>query len=101
MLDYVSNADYETGYVDAMVSNKKEYEQIKELFGGATCTGVRPYFSESVNDILPLFERHSVSSPEFKAFRFINCTGHVENNKAVLDGTLYHYEFAGLEIKLY
>lgn len=66
MLDYVSDADYETGYVDAMVNNKKVYGQIEELFCGATCTGVKPYFSESVNDILPLFERHSVSSPEFK-----------------------------------
>lgn len=33
MLDYVSDADYETGYIDAMVKNAVLYKVIDELFG--------------------------------------------------------------------
>lgn len=43
MLDYVSDADYETGYIDAMIRNKELYKKIDDLFAGGKCTGVRPY----------------------------------------------------------
>lgn len=43
MLDYVSDADYETGYIDAMVKNKELYQKIDRLFAGKACVGVRPY----------------------------------------------------------
>jgi len=43
MLDYVSNADYETGYVDAMVEHLPLYEKIEGHFPKAKAVGVRPY----------------------------------------------------------
>ncbi|MBQ7821139.1 MAG: hypothetical protein IJ391_02525 [Clostridia bacterium] len=43
MLDYVSDADYETGYIDGMVKNKRLYEDIDRIFSGKKCIGVRPY----------------------------------------------------------
>lgn len=62
---------------------------------GVICVGFWNLFRDKIENMRINIER------EFKAVRFINCTGHVENNTAVLDGTLYPYEFAGLEIKLY
>lgn len=69
MLDYVSDADYETGYIDSMVKNAGLYKEIAELFDGAVYTGVRPYFSESEGDRLSLPERPQVSAP---ALNFIS-----------------------------
>lgn len=43
MLDYVADADYETGYIDAMVQNKNNYEWIEKHFSGKKCVGVNPY----------------------------------------------------------
>lgn len=43
MFDYVSDADYETGYVDSMVKNENLYKEIEELFKGKNSIGVRPY----------------------------------------------------------
>lgn len=43
MLDYVSDADYETGYADAMVKNAGLYREIDRLFGDKSFVGVRPY----------------------------------------------------------
>lgn len=43
MLDYVSDADYETGYVNSMVKNESLYNEIKKLFKGKISVGVRPY----------------------------------------------------------
>lgn len=68
MFDYVSDADYETGYVDAMVKNFDLYKQIEELFDGTECTGVKPYFSSLTGSELRLLDRPSVTSP---AFNFI------------------------------
>lgn len=51
MLDYVSDADYETGYVDAMVKNLDLYQEIDRYFSGKSCIGVRPY------NVLHLIER--------------------------------------------
>lgn len=48
MLDYVADADYETGYIDAMVKNKKLYQEIETLFDGGKATGVRPYLAKDV-----------------------------------------------------
>ena len=45
MLDYTSDTDYETGYIDAMVKNKPNYEAIERLFGDKNCIGVRPFNS--------------------------------------------------------
>ena len=42
-LDYVADATYETGYIDAMVANKENYEWIAEHFSGKECVGVTPY----------------------------------------------------------
>ena len=42
-LDYVSDADYETGYVDAMVANKELYEKIEKHFSDKEAVGVRPF----------------------------------------------------------
>ena len=42
MLDYVSKADYETGYIDAMVENKSLYATIEKLFSDKETVGVRP-----------------------------------------------------------
>lgn len=69
MLDYVSDADYETGYIDSMVKNTELYKEIAELFDGGVCTGVRPYFSNSTGDRLSLPERPQVSAP---ALNFIS-----------------------------
>lgn len=43
MLDYVSDADFETGYCDAMVDNKERYRWIEKHFEGKKCVGVTPY----------------------------------------------------------
>ncbi len=43
MLDYVADADFESGYVDAMVDNKPHYEWIERHFAGKKCVGVTPY----------------------------------------------------------
>jgi len=43
MLDYVSDADYETGYIDAMVDNQPLYEAIEKNFTDGKALGVRPY----------------------------------------------------------
>lgn len=43
MLDYVADADYETGYIDAMVQNQKNYEWIEKHFSNKKCVGVTPY----------------------------------------------------------
>lgn len=42
MLDYVSRADYETGYIDAMVENKELYKIVETLFGDKETVGLRP-----------------------------------------------------------
>ncbi len=43
MLDYVSHADYETGYIDRHVQDQPLYRQIDELFADKTAAGVRLY----------------------------------------------------------
>ena len=48
MLDYVSDADYETGYIDAHVKNQKTYEQIERLFKDKIGVGVRIYNVKSI-----------------------------------------------------
>ena len=72
MLDYVSDADYETGYVDAMINNEKLYKAVSELFDGAKCTGVKPYLSQNINEELSLTKRQSLFTREFN-FIFENC----------------------------
>ena len=46
-VDYASNADYETGYVDMHVENAPLYEAIDRLFDGKTAAGVYPYVEMS------------------------------------------------------
>lgn len=41
MLDYVSDADYETGYIDAMLRSKPIYEALEREFAPKKATGVR------------------------------------------------------------
>lgn len=43
VLDYVSSADYEHGYVDFHEQNKPLYAEIERLFSGKKAVGVRPY----------------------------------------------------------
>lgn len=43
MLDYVSDADYETGYIDAMVENMELYKDIERIFKDKKHVGVRPF----------------------------------------------------------
>lgn len=43
MLDYVSDPDYETGYIDAAADNQKNYQLIHDYFSDKACVGVRPY----------------------------------------------------------
>jgi len=43
MLDYVSDADYETGYIDFMAKNESLYRQIEEVFENKKAVGVKPY----------------------------------------------------------
>lgn len=43
VLDYVSDADYETGYIDAAVANKELYKKIDSMFSGRKAVGVRPF----------------------------------------------------------
>lgn len=43
MLDYVSDAEYETGYVDAMIENEPLYADIERIFSNKEATGIRPY----------------------------------------------------------
>ena len=45
MLDYVSDTDYETGYIDAMTKNIPLYDSIERIFSNKNCIGVRPYNS--------------------------------------------------------
>ena len=42
-LDYTSDADYETGYIDMQVKNEKWYSEIERIFGGKKAVGFRPY----------------------------------------------------------
>jgi len=64
MLDYVSDADYETGYIDAHVRNAPVYDLISRHFEGKPCTGVRPYSNIHIfeNCTPPLVES-SVQTP--------------------------------------
>lgn len=66
MLDYVSDADYETGYVDAMVRNTSTYNMIEELFGGGESIGVRPYIAKNVGEQQGLKDRGGVAAPVLK-----------------------------------
>jgi len=42
-LDYVSDADYETGYIDSAVDNQEIYTQIDKYFKDKKAIGIRPY----------------------------------------------------------
>ena len=42
-IDYYASPDYETGYVDAAVKNRRIYERIDEIFSGKKPVGVVPY----------------------------------------------------------
>ncbi|MBR4888578.1 MAG: hypothetical protein IKU17_05490 [Clostridia bacterium] len=46
MFDYVSDAKYETGYVDAMIENEGLYAEIDRIFGDKKAIGVRPYIAQ-------------------------------------------------------
>ena len=43
LLDYNSDAEYETGYVKKHLQNQEIYKQIDRCFEGKTCVGVRVY----------------------------------------------------------
>ncbi len=36
----------------------------------------------------------------YKEIEFINCKGHTDGDKIIIDGILYPYEFAGVEVKI-
>lgn len=60
MLDYVSDADYETGYIDNMVKNMSIYDAIDKHFGGRKCLGVRPYNVMLLHEDAELIEEEYV-----------------------------------------
>lgn len=43
MLDYVSDADYEPGYIDRHIENTDLYREIEKCFGNKRAVGVKPY----------------------------------------------------------
>lgn len=53
-LDYVADANFETGYIDAMVENKKNYEWIEAHFAGKECVGVTPYNKMRQSEFTPV-----------------------------------------------
>ena len=48
MLDYVSDAEYETGYVDAMIENESLYVEIDRIFSNKKATGIRPFVAHRI-----------------------------------------------------
>ncbi len=45
MLDYVSDSDYETGYIDSMLKNQELYSEIEKHFSSKPAVGVHPYIT--------------------------------------------------------
>ena len=68
------------------------YELLKEN-GEALAFGVWNLFEDKVKGLKIKL------NCQFEDVRFVNCEGHIEGDCAVLDTTLYPYEFAGIEIK--
>ena len=60
MFDYVSDPDYETGYVDRMVENIPLYRELHSAFGGKTAVGFRPYSVMHTLEYAHLSEKPSV-----------------------------------------
>lgn len=59
-IDYLSNADYETGYAKFHERNRGTYAKIDEMFGDKTCYGVRVY--ESMNKLSDMVVPTAVNS---------------------------------------
>lgn len=59
-IDYLSNADYETGYAKFHERNRGTYAKIDEMFGDKTCCGVRVY--ESMNKLSDMVVPTAVNS---------------------------------------
>lgn len=65
MLDYVGDADYETGYIDAMIQNRDNYQWIEEHFSGKKCIGVTPYNKMRKAKDTPIYFNDNESVMEF------------------------------------
>ncbi len=52
MLDYISDADYETGYIDEMLKNAENYKWIEKNFKDKTAVGVRPYVAMHIAETI-------------------------------------------------
>ena len=77
-IDYVSNADYETGYAKFHERNKGIYEDIDKIFGGKNSCGVRVYeFMNKVSDmVMPTKVNDQVDIGDLffsKAARTLSC----------------------------
>lgn len=59
-IDYISNADYETGYAERHMRNRELYGKIDKLFGGKTSVGVRVY--ESMRKVSETESKTAVNS---------------------------------------
>lgn len=59
-IDYISNADYETGYAKFHERNRSKYAKIDEMFGNKVCCGVRVY--ESMNKLSDMVMPTAVNS---------------------------------------
>lgn len=59
-IDYISNADYETGYAKFHERNRGIYAKIGEMFGDKACCGVRVY--ESMNKLSDMVMPTAVNS---------------------------------------
>ncbi len=60
----------------------------------AVAVGVWNLFQDKIKNL-----RFKINTA-FSRVNFVNCSGVIEGNEVVLDGTLYPYEFAGIEVKL-
>ncbi len=79
--------------VDVCGNHPMLYTVMKENDNGIAL-GLWNIFQDKIENL-----KLSVNT-EYKSVRFVNCSGKTEGNEIVLDGTLYPYEFAGLEIVL-
>lgn len=79
-LDYTSDPDYETGYIDFHIRNKPLYRKIKSAFCGKKSVGVRVYENakklENMKNPNELCEKYKPESLFFsEAARTLTCNG--------------------------
>lgn len=76
------------------LGNYPELYIITKKKASSICAGFWNLFADKIENMQLKIDT------EFKNIRFINCSGHIENDTVILDNILYPYEFAGMEIEL-